>query len=149
MPKHFPEWVKTQPDDRNPHRPDLAELEVETIETRAGDLLIWNSQLPHGVSPNQSDRPRLAQYISMSPAQEQRRGPAMADQSWMHRMPPTAILSGDPARGKTARNDRCVVTVGTKAVGLIRGGRQDSESEGDMQTNQERGRTRATPGFAS
>ena len=71
LPKRLPEWIATQPNDRNPHRPDLTDLEVTTVDTRAGDLLIWNSQLPHGVSPNTSEQPRLAQYISMSPAQEE------------------------------------------------------------------------------
>ena len=53
MPKQCADWVQAQPDGRNSHRPDLAELGVETSETPAGDLLIRNSQLPHGVSPNQ------------------------------------------------------------------------------------------------
>jgi hypothetical protein len=35
----------------------------------AGDLLIFNSLLAHGVRPNHStNRPRIAQYISMHPA---------------------------------------------------------------------------------
>ena len=35
---------------------------------RAGDLLIWNSLLPHGNGENTSERPRLAQHISPFPA---------------------------------------------------------------------------------
>jgi hypothetical protein len=68
--RRIDEWIATQPADRDPFRPDLTGLEVQQIGTRAGDLLIWDSRLPHGTSPNRSDRPRLAQYISMFPADE-------------------------------------------------------------------------------
>ncbi|MBO6724273.1 MAG: phytanoyl-CoA dioxygenase family protein [Rhizobiaceae bacterium] len=67
--EHFDEWVKTQPEDRNPILPDMAGLERENISMEAGDLLIFNSLLAHGVRPNHSDnRVRMAQYISMYPA---------------------------------------------------------------------------------
>lgn len=38
------------------------------VEGKAGDLVIWNSDLPHGSSPNTGTRPRVAQYITMHPA---------------------------------------------------------------------------------
>ena len=67
--EHFDEWVKTQPEDRNPILPDMAGLDRENISMEAGDLLIFNSLLAHGVRPNHSDnRVRMAQYISMYPA---------------------------------------------------------------------------------
>ena len=37
----FDEWVQTQPEDRNPRRPDLEGLEVKSIAGKAGDLVIW------------------------------------------------------------------------------------------------------------
>ena len=33
----------------------------------AGDLVIWRQEIPHGASANTSDRPRLAQYVTMYP----------------------------------------------------------------------------------
>ena len=66
----FPEWVKTQPADRNFRRPDLTGLEVKSIPGKAGDLLIWHRLLAHGNGHNRSDRPRMAQYITMSSAKE-------------------------------------------------------------------------------
>ena len=67
----FEEWVKTQPADRDPMHPDITGLSVVNIEMEAGDLLIFNSLLAHGVRPNRSkDRIRMAQYISMHPAEE-------------------------------------------------------------------------------
>ena len=68
--EHFDEWVKTQPDDRNPILPDMTGLSRENISMEAGDLLIFNSLLAHGVRPNHSgNRVRMAQYISMYPAE--------------------------------------------------------------------------------
>jgi ectoine hydroxylase-related dioxygenase (phytanoyl-CoA dioxygenase family) len=66
-------WRESQPLDRNPFKPDLSDYQAESVPMKAGDLLIFNGLLPHGIRPNTSDRVRLAQYISMSPA--------MADES--------------------------------------------------------------------
>lgn len=67
--ENFDEWVKTQPEDRDPMHPDITGLDVVNVEMDAGDLLIFNSLLAHGVRPNHStDRVRMAQYVSMQPA---------------------------------------------------------------------------------
>jgi hypothetical protein len=67
---HFEEWVKTQPEDRDPMHPDVAGLSVVNVEMEPGDLMIFNSLLAHGVRPNHSsNRVRMAQYISMHPAE--------------------------------------------------------------------------------
>lgn len=66
----FEEWVRTQPADRDPMHPDTTGLRIVNVSMEAGDLLIFNSLLAHGVRPNHSvDRPRIAQYISMHPAE--------------------------------------------------------------------------------
>ena len=68
--EHFDEWVKTQPADRDPMHPDITGLSITNIDMEAGDLLIFNSLLAHGVRPNHSkDRVRMAQYVSMHPAE--------------------------------------------------------------------------------
>lgn len=67
--EHFNEWVKTQPDDRDPMHPDITGLKVINVDLEPGDLMIFNSLLAHGVRPNHSEnRVRMAQYISMFPA---------------------------------------------------------------------------------
>ena len=38
------------------------------VPANAGDLVIWRLDMPHGASPNTGDRPRLAQYLNMYPA---------------------------------------------------------------------------------
>lgn len=68
---NFNEWVKTQPADRDPMHPDTTGLTITNIDMEPGDLMIFNSLLAHGVRPNHSDgRVRMAQYISMFPANE-------------------------------------------------------------------------------
>lgn len=68
---NFDEWVKTQPDDRDPMHPDWTGFTITNIEMEPGDLMIFNTLLAHGVRPNHSDnRVRMAQYISMFPANE-------------------------------------------------------------------------------
>ena len=68
----FDEWVKTQPADRDPMHPDMTGLKTVNIDMEPGDLMIFNSLLAHGVRPNHSDtRVRMAQYISMFPANEE------------------------------------------------------------------------------
>lgn len=70
--EHFEEWVKTQPDDRDPMHPDMKGLAVVNIDMEPGDLLVFNSLLAHGVRPNHSDgRVRMAQYIAMHPAEDE------------------------------------------------------------------------------
>ena len=153
MPKRLKEWIQTQPADRDPHKPDMTGLDLTPVETQAGDLLIWNSQLPHGVSPNTADRPRLAQYISMSPAQE---GNEPARQwrinSWMHRVAPEGNpFPGDPRDWERKHGTTASLTpLGRKLLGLDLWGTADqSQDEGEMRLNQERGRSRPTPGFSS
>lgn len=47
---------------------DTAFREIVHVAARAGDLIVWNSLLPHGNSRNRAARPRLAFYVQMFPA---------------------------------------------------------------------------------
>jgi ectoine hydroxylase-related dioxygenase (phytanoyl-CoA dioxygenase family) len=96
--REFAEWVRSQPADRDPWRPDLQGLDVQTIPGKAGDLLIWHSLLPHGNSRNRSNRPRLAQYITMYPAREKNEEERQCRiQAWQERLPPRGkAFPGDP-----------------------------------------------------
>lgn len=70
--ENFRDWVRTQPADRDPMHPDTTGFKIVNIEMEAGDLLIFNTLLAHGVRPNHSgNRVRMAQYISMHPAEEE------------------------------------------------------------------------------
>lgn len=62
------EWVAALPPGVNPNRHAAATLTMTPIAGRAGDLILWHHALPHGPTPNQSDKPRLVQYVKMFPA---------------------------------------------------------------------------------
>ena len=65
-------WKLTQPGDRDHYKPDTTGFEIVKVKLEAGDLLIFNSLLPHGIRANNSkDKVRIAQYIAMMPAQEE------------------------------------------------------------------------------
>ena len=72
--RNYDTWKLTQPEDRDRFKPDTNGLEDKFVKVvlNAGDLLIFNSTQPHGIRPNQTtDKVRIAQYISMMPAQEE------------------------------------------------------------------------------
>jgi len=120
--ENFDEWVKTQPADRDPHHPDLSGLTVTNIEMEPGDLMIFNTLLAHGVRPNHSkDRVRMAQYISMFPADEDDIEECEARiHSWREReAPKRAAFPGDP-RDWEKKNARTAELnpLGRKLLGL-------------------------------
>jgi hypothetical protein len=97
--QHFEEWVKTQPEDRDPMHPDMTGQSVVTIDLEPGDLMIFNSLLAHGVRPNHSDnRVRMAQYISMYPAANDNEGERQERiRQWRDRdYPHRDAFPGDP-----------------------------------------------------
>lgn len=122
--EHFEEWVATQPADRDPMHPDTSGLDVVNVEMEAGDLLIFNSLLAHGVRPNHSgDRVRMAQYISMHPADHDN----VAEREERIRLwreldfPKRDAFPGDP-RDWEKRNARTaeLTPLGRKLLGLDR-----------------------------
>jgi ectoine hydroxylase-related dioxygenase (phytanoyl-CoA dioxygenase family) len=119
----FEEWVKTQPADRNPFRPDLTGYESKPIPGKAGDLLIWHSLLPHGNGQNLSTRPRLAQYITMSPAREaNEEARQYRIKAWNERLPPLGkAFPGDPRGWEQQYGATAELTeLGKKLLGLER-----------------------------
>jgi hypothetical protein len=117
--RDFDEWVKKQPADRDPYRPDLTGYEVVPVPAKAGDLIIWNRLLAHGNGKNMSDRPRLAQYITMFPegGEEARQDRIYR---WRERLAPAGKwVLGDPEErehkyGKTAQ----LTPLGRRLLGL-------------------------------
>jgi hypothetical protein len=123
--RQFAEWVKTQPRDRDRRRPDLEGLEVRKIPGRAGDLLIWHSLLPHGNSRNTSDRPRLAQYISMSPAaDDNEKLRQQRIRMWRQRLSPDGrAFPGDDRQVEKRHGTTAALSdLGKKLLGLERWG---------------------------
>ncbi len=115
-------WKMTQPADRDHFKPDVTGFELVKVKMEAGDLLIFNSSLAHGIRPNLSkDKVRIAQYISMMPAQEE-------DQSllnwrlnsWRNRIAPEGYaFPGDPRNWEQTRYQTAELSsLGKKLLGL-------------------------------
>ncbi|HEX6120125.1 MAG TPA: phytanoyl-CoA dioxygenase family protein [Dongiaceae bacterium] len=115
-------WRRTQPADRDGWVPDTAGFEVVNVPMRAGDLLIFNTLLAHGIRPNRSEnRVRLAQYISMAPALESNEGVRnWRIRSWRDREAPKGFAyPGDPRQWEKTRYERATLTpLGEKLLGL-------------------------------
>lgn len=119
--REFDQWIKTQPTDRDPFKPDISGFEIEKVGLEAGDLLIWDSMLAHGIRSNLSDQPRLAQYISMTPAQEG--NDALRQwriKSWRERIIPEGYpFPGDPRNWEQTKHQRAKLSgLGEKLLGL-------------------------------
>jgi len=121
--RNYDIWKKSQPNKRNPFQPDISGLEDKIVKVplEAGDLLIFNSTQPHGIRPNNSNKVRIAQYISMMPAEEENLDlKNWRINSWKNRIAPEGhAFPGDPRnweqkKYKTAKlND-----LGKKLLGL-------------------------------
>ena len=117
-------WKLTQPEDRNRFQPDISGFENDLVKVplEAGDLLIFNSSQPHGIRPNRSeDKVRIAQYISMMPAEED--NDALKQwrvNSWRDRIAPEGYaFPGDPRNLEQTRYERAELNeLGRKLLGL-------------------------------
>jgi hypothetical protein len=92
-------WKLSQPGDRDRFKPDVSGFELKKVKMEAGDLLIFNSLQPHGIRPNRSGtKVRIAQYISMMPAEEENEALRQwRIASWRDRIAPQGYaFPGDP-----------------------------------------------------
>ena len=122
--RNYDTWKLTQPEDRNHFKPDVSDLENEIVKVKmeAGDLLIFNSCEPHGIRPNNSkDKVRIAQYISMMPAQEDNQ--VLKDwriNSWENRIAPEGYaFPGDPRNWEQTKYEKAELSeLGERLLGL-------------------------------
>lgn len=115
-------WKLTQPEDRDRFKPDVTGFELVKVRMEAGDLLIFNSTLAHGIRPNMSaSKVRMAQYISMMPAEEDN-APLLEwrIRSWRDRVAPEGYaFPGDPRNWEQTRYSTAVLSdLGKKLLGL-------------------------------
>jgi Phytanoyl-CoA dioxygenase (PhyH) len=117
-------WKLTQPDDRDHFKPDVTGFEIVKVKMNAGDLLIFNSLEPHGIRPNMSkDKVRLAQYISMMPAEEDNEELRQwRITSWKERKAPEGYaFPGDPRNWEQTKYKTAELSaLGKKLLGLDR-----------------------------
>ena len=115
-------WKLTQPDDRDHFKPDVTGFEIVKVPMEAGDLLIFNSLQPHGIRVNNSgNKVRMAQYISMMPAEEDNEDlREWRISSWMERRAPEGYaFPGDPRGWERNKYQTAVLTkLGRKLLGM-------------------------------
>lgn len=121
--RNYHSWKLTQPEDRNHFMPDVTGLELVKVPLEAGDLLIFNSLEPHGIRPNLSkDKVRIAQYISMMPAEEDNEPLRQwRINSWRDRIAPEGYaFPGDPRNWEQTRYKTAELNeLGKKLLGLV------------------------------
>lgn len=123
--RRFDRWKAAQPDGRDPIRPSVDRTDMPVIrpDLAAGDLLIWNGLLAHGVAPNTSESGvRSVQYLSMMPALEDhdelRRSRI---DSWRHLGTPewNGTLLGDATKHESLRYGTATLNeLGARLLGL-------------------------------
>ena len=117
-------WKLTQSEDRDRFKPDITGFESHIVKVKleAGDLLIFNSTQPHGIRPNLSkDKVRIAQYISMMPAEEDNEElRKWRINSWQNRVAPSGYaFPGDPRNWEQTRYGVATLNeLGRKLLGL-------------------------------
>ena len=117
-------WKLTQPADRNRFQPDTSDFAEKFVKVKldAGDLLIFNSLQPHGIRPNLSqDKVRVAQYISMMPAEEDNEALRQwRIDSWKNRIAPEGYaFPGDPRKWEQTMYKTAELSeLGKKLLGL-------------------------------
>lgn len=122
--RNYDTWKLSQPEDRNRFQPDTTEFEGKFVKVKmeAGDLLIFNSLQPHGIRPNLTkEKVRIAQYISMMPAEEDNEELRQwRINSWKNRIAPEGYaFPGDPRNWEQTKQETAELSeLGKKLLGL-------------------------------
>jgi hypothetical protein len=120
--RNFEAWKKEQPEGRDGFAPNIEGYDVYPVPMKAGDLMIFNSLLAHGIRPNTStDKARMAQYISMTPAAEDNQDlRERRVQSWWERRTPEGFaFPGDPREWERTKYETATLTpLGRKLLGI-------------------------------
>lgn len=101
-------------------RTDLTGHTVTKVPLRAGDIVIWSTLMAHGNGDNRTDRPRLAQYVSMNPAPEKGDAGPRID-AWQANRPVAGAnaFPGDPRGIEERRGEPARLTgLGRKLLGV-------------------------------
>jgi ectoine hydroxylase-related dioxygenase (phytanoyl-CoA dioxygenase family) len=61
------EWLARGRTDAEARRPDVSGYPLVPVGGARGSLVLWHRKMPHTSLANNSDRPRLVQYVTMTP----------------------------------------------------------------------------------
>ena len=65
--RELKQWLQGVPAGAHVNDHARRTLSMQPIAAQRGDMVIWHHLLPHGSSPNRSQRPRVVQYMSLRP----------------------------------------------------------------------------------
>lgn len=122
--RNYETWKKTQKNNRDKFQPDITGIEDKIVKVplEAGDLLIFHSCQPHGIRPNLSkNKVRIAQYISMMPAEEENESlKQWRINSWKKRIAPEGYaFPGDPRKLEKIKYKKAKLnSLGKKLLGI-------------------------------
>lgn len=99
--------------------PDYLGSDLVRPEMKVGDLLVWDSFLPHGNGPNVSKRTRYAQYVTMFPAGDDRLAAERAEGFVLRRPPSGWAFPGDPRGVEPRQGITWLTGLGKKLLGQM------------------------------
>ena len=114
------QWLGSLPADAEPRelvREHFGDQAV-AVEGGAGDLVIWHSALPHGSSPNHAGVPRIAQYITMTPAPEELSPESRAESERWWRQRLTGLGRNEKAKEHFEGTTAELTPLGRKLLGV-------------------------------
>lgn len=98
-------WLDSLPADIDGRKPwteeDLLAMGPVAVPGQAGDVIVWNSLLPHGAGVNRSNQSRIVQYVALSPLGEANLAPEAleANRRWHAERLGSPRLGMPPERG--------------------------------------------------
>jgi hypothetical protein len=112
--------------DRNARRsdfdfinPGLKNRRTTQIKGKAGDVILWSTKLPHGSAANLSSRPRIAAFVSMSPASDSAELRASMKKWWLTKQAPD-YWRGLPGQLEAEPGTPAVLSeLGLKLIGVL------------------------------
>jgi hypothetical protein len=121
--RELTEWVARQPAGRNPYflDPSSTDHVPTTFPGGAGDLILFDNRMPHGVARNSHHEPRFAQYVLMSPERSENAA-ELAQRITDYRDRTTPVLGGpfwgDPRNREQERPPAELTSLGRRLLGL-------------------------------
>lgn len=93
------------------------EWPIEKVPAKAGDLIVWDSFLPHGNGMNYGLEPRLALYVTMIPVGDERTRQERVE-CWQTNSPPSGwAFPGDPRQLEQKKEPAQLSELGRKLLG--------------------------------
>jgi hypothetical protein len=92
------EWLAVPRTDAEARRPDVSAYPLVPLGGPQGSVVIWHRRMPHTSLANNSDRPRLVQYVTMNPAGNEETRASNAKECLEKRPPAWAIRQNVPGQ---------------------------------------------------